>query len=192
MANEGSFYIVLFPRDAFHQVDNINYFISYSDNYTACSWAIFFRFVSDCLPCTLVVSIRYRNQFSYLFQVLPKASLAAIIAVNLRGMFRQFNSLPRIFMFSRYIILFDSFYWNFFKNWFLRLGNLFRICYINWNWNWTYLRSVCIINITWYVLSLNLTGIHIISPGFMGLTVEWPADRHERYRLSCDNDVTIM
>jgi len=35
------------------------------------------------------------------FSVLPKASLAAIIAVNLRGMFRQFNSLPRIFMFSR-------------------------------------------------------------------------------------------
>ena len=82
---------------------------------------------------------------------------------------------------------------NFIKNWFLRLGDLFRICYINWNWNRTYLRSVCFINITWYVISFNKTGIiHIILPGFMGLTVDWPADRHERYRLSCDYDVIIM
>lgn len=35
------------------------------------------------------------------FSVLPRASLAAIITVNLRGMFRQFNAIPDLFRFSR-------------------------------------------------------------------------------------------
>ena len=39
------------------------------------------------------------------FSVLPRASLAAIITVNLRGMFRQFTTIPSLFRFSRLVLI---------------------------------------------------------------------------------------
>ena len=36
------------------------------------------------------------------FAVIPKAALAGIVIVNLRGMFRQFLELPPIWKYSKY------------------------------------------------------------------------------------------
>jgi len=44
------------------------------------------------------------------FAVIPKAALAGIVIVNLRGMFRQFLELPPIWKYSKYRLSLNR--WN--------------------------------------------------------------------------------